>query len=200
MRRARAVALLLVAAASLALAGARQPALRKLRDEEKIALRSGDSVGLPPRVALLHAALGPFRGIAVSYLWMRAIRLSEEGHHFEALQLAEAIGQLQPRLDDVWDFRAWELSYNVCAAVDDAPSRWLWVKNGIALLRDEAIPLNPDSILLYGSIAKIYEDRIGGPFDDYHQYFKAQLAREVAAASAARSGSVPIAAATSRAS
>jgi hypothetical protein len=176
----RRLVLVAVASLSLGLAGFNRARLVDRRVEQNLAVRAGSGTGLPPSIALLHAALGPFRGLATGYLWMRAIRLSEEGRTFEALEVAEAICRLQPRLDDVWDFRAYELAYNVCAAVDEPEARWLWITNGISLLRDQALPLNPRSALLHHSLARIYQDRIGGPFDDHHQFFKGTLASEVA--------------------
>ena len=41
----------------------------------------------PPLVAFTTVALGGFRGILADVLWLRAIRMQEEGNYFELVQL-----------------------------------------------------------------------------------------------------------------
>ncbi|GAI30211.1 unnamed protein product, partial [marine sediment metagenome] len=112
-------------------------------------------------------------------LWMRADKLKEEGQFFDAKQLAEWITTLQPRFASVWEFQAWNMAYNISAAIPaaQADQRWRWVKNGYELLRDRGIPLNPKSILLYRELARIFQHKIGGVSDDDQKYYKLQLAQ-----------------------
>lgn len=131
----------------------------------------------PPSLAFATVALGAFRGLVVDVLWIRAEQLKEDGKFFDAKQLAEWITILQPRFAAVWDFQAWNLAYNISAAIPSSRSqeRWQWVKNGYELLRDKGIPKNPHSILLYRSIGLIFQHKIGGITDDCHKYYKLQL-------------------------
>ncbi len=132
-----------------------------------------------PELALLSMAPGPLRAPAVNYLWIRAQELKEAGRYYEANQLSELICLLQPRSAGVWGFHAWNMAWNISAAVKTPQERWLWVNNGLNLLRDRGIPLNPRSFLLYRELAWIFFNKIGGTLDEQHRYYKQQFAREM---------------------
>ena len=131
----------------------------------------------PPSLAFATVALGAFRGLVVDILWIRADRLKEQGKFFDAKQLAEWITLLQPRFAAVWDFHAWNMAYNISAAIPASrpEERWHWVKNGFELLRDKGIEKNPHNIALYRSLAWTFQHKIGGITDDDHTYYKLQL-------------------------
>ncbi len=135
----------------------------------------------PPSLAFATIAMGAFRGLVVDILWIRADRLKDEGQFFDAKQLAEWITILQPRFASVWDFHAWNMAYNISVAVpsEQWAQRWQWVRNGYELLRDKGIEKNPHSILLYRSLAWIFQHKIGGVTDDCHKHYKRELALEV---------------------
>ncbi|AQQ08736.1 hypothetical protein L21SP3_00526 [Sedimentisphaera cyanobacteriorum] len=132
----------------------------------------------PPALAFATVAMGAFRGLVVDILWMRADSLKEEGKFFDAKQLAEWITVLQPRFSAVWDFQSWNMAYNISVAMPPSQpeERWKWVRNGYELLRDKGIPRNPNSIILYRSLAWIFQHKISGVTDDVHKYYKIQLA------------------------
>ncbi len=132
----------------------------------------------PPSLAFATVAMGAFRGLVVDILWLRADRLKEEGQFFDAKQLAEWITALQPRFGAVWEFQAWNMAYNISAAIPatQPEERWRWVRNGYELLRDKGIPLNPKNILLYRELARIFQHKMGWITDDAHKYYKLQLA------------------------
>ena len=132
----------------------------------------------PPSLAFATVAMGAFRGLVVDILWMRADRLKQQNQFFDAKQLAEWITILQPRFAQVWEFHAWNMSYNISAAIPatEPHERWRWVKNGYELLRDQGIELNPKSITLYRELARIFHHKIGSVSDDCHKYYKLQLA------------------------
>ena len=132
----------------------------------------------PPSLAFATVAMGAFRGLVVNILWMRADNLKMEGKFFDARQLAEWITTLQPRFAAVWDFHAWNMAYNISVAIPNTQpeERWRWVRNGYELLRDRAIPLNPKSILLYRSLAWIFQHKIGDIADDCNRYYKKEIA------------------------
>ena len=136
----------------------------------------------PPSLAFATVAMGAFRGLIVDALWIRADRLKQEGQFFDARQLADWIVALQPRFPQVWAFNAWNMAYNISAAIPASQSeqRWHWVKNGYELLRDKGIPLNPTDISLYTELALIFQHKMGGITDDAHKYYKLQLAEAMA--------------------
>jgi hypothetical protein len=117
------------------------------------------------------------RALAVDYLWIGLQKMQENGQYFDANQRAEWICQLQPHFPSVWIFQAWNMSYNISVAMNTGPDRWRWVKNGFELLRDQGIVLNPRSLSLYQQLAWIFNHKIGQMSDDYHWYYKEQLAR-----------------------
>jgi len=132
----------------------------------------------PPSLAFATVAMGAFRGLVVDVLWMRAEKLKEEGQFFDAKQLADWITILQPRFAEVWDFQAWNMAYNISVAMPASQwqERWRWVRNGYELLRDKGIEKNPHSILLYRSLAWIFQHKMGGVTDDCHKHYKRELA------------------------
>jgi len=132
----------------------------------------------PPSLAFATVAMGAFRGLVVDILWMRADKLKEQGQFFDAKQLAEWISILQPRFAAVWDILAWNMAYNISAAIPSSQwrERWQWVKNGYELLRDKGIEKNPRKIILYRSLAWIFQHKIGGVTDDCHKHYKRELA------------------------
>lgn len=135
----------------------------------------------PPALAFATVAMGAFRGLVVDILWMRADKLKEEGLFFDAKQLAEWITVLQPRFTAVWDFQAWNMAYNISVAMPNTQpaERWKWVQNGYELLRDKGIVQNPNAIILYRSLAWIFQHKIGGVTDDCHKYYKLQIAMSI---------------------
>ncbi len=133
---------------------------------------------VPPTLAFATVATGAFRGLVVDVLWMRADNLKQEGQFFDAKQLADWITTLQPRFAAVWEFQAWNMAYNISAAMPatQPDQRWLWVRNGYELLRDKGIRWNPKNLALYRELARIFQHKIGGVTDDAHKYYKLQLA------------------------
>ena len=165
------------AAALLIIAGMQLDFINSQRYQMKL-ISNEPLQNAPPSLAFATVAMGAFRGLVVDVLWMRADRLKEQGQFFDAKQLAEWITTLQPRFAQVWEFHAWNMAYNisVCLPATQPEERWQWVKNGYELLRDQGIPLNPKSILLYRELARIFQHKIGGVTDDAHRYYKLQLA------------------------
>jgi hypothetical protein len=135
--------------------------------------------GMPPHVAIVTAALGTFRGLAVDLLWSRAEHLQDQGEFFEAQTLSQWITTLQPRFQKVWSFQAWNLAWNLAAATQVPAERWGWVSRGIELLRARGIPLNPRAANLYFELAWIFQNKIGRVGDKEHWYYKARLAEEM---------------------
>ncbi len=132
-----------------------------------------------PGLAFLNVMPGGLRAPVVNYLWIRANDLKEEGRYYDAYQLSSLICHLQPRSPGVWYFHAWNMAWNIATAVHTPERRWHWVSNGMALLRDEAIPINPDSIYLYKELSWIFMSKIGGDTDEMHRALKRRWAAEM---------------------
>ncbi len=133
----------------------------------------------PPSLVLGTQMLGSFRGMLVVGLWMRATELQEQGRYYELVQLYDWITQLEPRLESVWAYSAWNQSYNISVAFETGEERWRWVMNGIRELRDRGLVMNPRSYLLNRELAWIYFHKIGATSDEQHPYYKREMAREL---------------------
>ena len=158
-------------------AGAQLDSINRQREDMKLVMDTPEDI--PPEMLWATVATGAFRGLVVDALWIRADRLKEEGQFFDARQLAEWITILQPRFPTVWEFHAWNMAYNISVAIPASQpnQRWLWVRNGYELIRDEAIgKYNLKSITLYHELARIFQHKMGGVSDDVHKYYKLQLA------------------------
>lgn len=157
-----------------------QEPIRKAREDMGLVMNSALE-NAPPSLAFATVAMGAFRGLVVDILWMRADKLKQDGQFFDARQLAEWITMLQPRFAAVWDFHAWNMAYNISVAIPNTQcqERWRWVKNGLELLRDKAIPLNPKSIILYRQLSWIFLHKIGDISDDCHRFYKGEIALSV---------------------
>jgi hypothetical protein len=118
----------------------------------------------------------PGRAFVVNYLWIRMDRLKDEGRFYDAMQQAQLICRLQRRFPGVWSFLSWNMAWNISVATHTPEERWRWVYNGVRLLRDQGIPLNPHSIVLYKDLGWIYLFKIGGYLDDMHWVYKRQWA------------------------
>jgi hypothetical protein len=133
--------------------------------------------GDPPEVGL-GIAMGAFRGFFVNMLWWRANEAKENGNYYEAIDLAKTITRLQPRFPRVWAFHAWNLAYNISVTTQTAAERWNWVNAGIRLLRNEAIPKNPNDLLVHRELSWILIHKVQGVMDDANQYYKKRFAEE----------------------
>ncbi len=167
----------IIAAGLLIAAGMQLDPINRQRQDMGLIIDTPES--MPPSLAFATIATGAFRGLVVDVLWMRADRLKDEGQFFDARQLAEWITILQPRFASVWEFHAWNMSYNISVAIPatQPDQRWRWVRNGYELLRDEAIDkYKLTNITLYRELARIFQHKVGGVSDDAHKYYKLQLA------------------------
>lgn len=128
---------------------------------------------------LLTPLLAVGRAPLVDYLWLRATKLKDEGRFFDAYQLSQMICELQPKFASVWAFQAWNMSYNISVTFRTPEERWRWVRNGYELLRDKAIPLNPNNTQLYRELAWILFHKVGDYLDEMHYYYKLQFALQM---------------------
>ncbi|MFA5043709.1 MAG: hypothetical protein WC381_07280 [Kiritimatiellia bacterium] len=135
-----------------------------------------------PLMVFTTVALGGFRGLIADLLWLRAIRLQQEGRIFEIAQLADWIAKLEPHFTTVWAFQAWNMAYNISVLFPDAENRWRWVCNGIRLLRDEGLVYNPRNPSLYKELGWLYQHKIGYIMDSAHPFYKRKLAETMQAA------------------
>jgi hypothetical protein len=148
--------------------------MREARRSSDVSLENA-----PPLVAFTTIVLGGFRGILADILWLRISHLQDAGRYVEVVQLSDWITKLEPHFSEVWSYHAWNMAYNVSVMMPAPEDRWRWVRNGLQLLRDEGIRLNPDDSRLPVELAWIYHHKIGGIADQAHSYYRRELARDM---------------------
>ena len=164
--------------AALAAAGALNLRLLDLRARAHLT-QAPPTENMPPSVALTTVALGGFRGILADVLWMRAGAIQEEGRYFELVQLSDWIVKLQPRSPPIWAYHAWNMAYNLSVLMPTPEEKWRWVRNGLVLLRDEGLRLNPGSARLHQELAWLFFHKLGTDDDSSAAYYRDRWAAEV---------------------
>ncbi len=172
------IALLLVIGLLLSGAGAVQTQLNRARGELGLT-RTTPLENAPPALAFSTVAMGGFRGLIANGLWLRMNELQSQERFFEMVQLAEWITTLQPHYALIWRHQAWNMAYNVSVKLKEPADRWFWVSRGMDLLRNRAIPLNPQDADLYQELAWLIRNKIGYVLDDSHFYYKQKWAEEM---------------------
>jgi len=172
--------LLLIAVSLGILLGVRAVCRSMDREIETGHLRfTGQIQNAPPLVAFTTVALGSFRGLVADLLWLRTNSLQEKRNYFEMAQLARWITDLQPSFAGASAFLAWNMAYNISVTCSDFGERWRWVNEGIRLLRDQAIPYNPEEPRLYKELAWFFQHKLGNVMDDANLYYKNKLALQM---------------------
>jgi hypothetical protein len=170
----------LLALGLLILAVTRIGTINEMREEYRIAISNPfEDENVRSELRIPTVALFTFRSLAIDYLWIRADTLQHDGQYFDALHLSRLICALQPHLTSVWDYRSYNMAYNISVGMPTWPERWNWVEAGYKLLRDEALVFNPQSPLLHERLAWIFEHKIGAISDDAHYYYKLRLASDM---------------------
>lgn len=182
-RRAYKFLLMILAIALLVGAGQFQRLLNRERTAPELGLTRVADLGsnAPPVLAFTTVALGGFRGIIASVLWIRANELQNDGKYFEMAQLADWITKLQPTFTQVWVVHAWNMAFNISVKFSDPADRWRWVQRGIELLRDSGLRYNPTASLMYRELGWLFQFKMGQNVDDAHRYYKAVWAKEMTA-------------------
>lgn len=166
----------LIAAAALVGAGLLQrPIDERMEQEDRVP--PGNVVAQNhPQVKLLTNVFGGLRSVMMATLWIRASKAHQEGNHYDALQMADLICELEPYSPGVWDYQAWQMAWNISVTKRTGEERWRWVYNSVKLLRDKGIVLNPRSITLYRQLSWLFLDKIGSDTDEQHNYYKRRWA------------------------
>lgn len=100
------------------------------------------------------------RGIAANILWEKAHRYKKEKDWTNLSATLEQITRLQPNFISVWQFQAWNLSYNVSVEFDDFRDRYRWVIKGINFLK-KGIEFNEREPPLFWDVGWFISQKIG---------------------------------------
>jgi hypothetical protein len=155
-------------------AGSRLAALRA----ERGLTRAGASENLPPAVAFASIAFGGASGILADVLWLRAGDLQDAGRYFELAQLARWITELEPRNAEIWAFQAWNLAYNIPAALGGEGEKWRWVRSAVALLAEEGLRRSGGSAAVHAQLAWLFLHKMSLDIDPASAFYREAFARE----------------------
>lgn len=122
--------------------------------------------------------MGGFRGIAVDFLWARAIARHEEKKYYELLAVNNLIAKLQPNFPAVWIFQAWNMAYNIVSEWDAPQNKWKWISTGLNFAKKGAVK-NPDSGDLFFELGYMYFHLFDQRFFPYASYYREQLKTEL---------------------
>ncbi len=89
----------------------------------------------PASESMKLATLG-LRGIATSILWQRSAQYKQHENWDKFAATLNTIRRLTPNYISVWEYQAWNLSYNVSTEFDFYKHRYSWVTRGIDYLMD----------------------------------------------------------------
>ena len=121
----------------------------------------------PASESMKLATLG-MRGIAANLLWEKANEYKKKEDWDNLTATLNQIKLLQPNFISVWQFQAWNLSYNVSVEFDNYRHRYHWVKKGIDFLR-EGIKYNRNEPRLLWDLGWFFGHKFGRS-DEYRQF------------------------------
>jgi hypothetical protein len=121
--------------------------------------------------------LGGFRGMAVDFLWARAIARHEEKKYYELLTINDLISKLQPNFPAVWIFQAWNMSYNIAHEWDSPQNKWKWIRTGLKFAEKGATK-NPGSSDLFFELGYMYFHLFDSRHFKYADYYREQWKRD----------------------
>ncbi|MEW6253175.1 MAG: hypothetical protein AB1716_21260, partial [Planctomycetota bacterium] len=157
-------------------AAARLPAINAGRTQLNLMGAASPVANAPPEYVFYIQAFGAFRGLIADIAFIRAEQLKEQARFFDAHQLHRWICELQPRFPSVWEYCSWNMAWNISVTTFTPEERWNWVYNGVKLLRDEGIPLNPRAVNLYKQLAWTFNNKMSEPTDEFHYAYKCNWA------------------------
>jgi hypothetical protein len=170
------LAALVCCAALVYAAATRMPAINDGRKLLNIMGSDSPLENTPPEYVFYIQAFGAFRGLIADIAFIRAEQLKEQGRFYDAMQLHKWICALQPHFPSVWEYAAWNMAWNISVTTFTPQERWNWVYNGVKLLRDQGIPLNPRAVNLYKQLAWTFNNKMSEPTDTQHYAYKCNWA------------------------
>ena len=123
---------------------------------------------IDPASETMKLALLGMRGVAANILWTKANHYKKTEQWPKLMATVEQITNLQPNFISVWQFQAWNVSYNVSVEFDNYLHRYFWVKRGIRFLID-GTRYNRDEPRLLWDTGWFFGQKLGRA-DEYKQF------------------------------
>ena len=140
--------------------------LTQLRDQHGLSQANLGEID-PASESMKLATLG-MRGVAANLLWERANEYKKKEEWDNLRATLNQIAKLQPNFISVWQFQAWNLSYNVSVEFDNYEHRYHWVKKGIDFLQ-QGIRYNRNEPRLLWDLGWFFGHKFGRS-DEYVQF------------------------------
>ena len=134
---------------------------------------------IPPSLAIITIALGPFRGLIADALWWHVADLQEKGNYFEIMTISSWITAMQPENPFVWTFHAWNMAYNIADEFPTPDSKWEWIYGAIKLLRNDALSYTPDNSIIKDELSWIILNRISEGNDKFSIYYRTKWIKKM---------------------
>ena len=124
---------------------------------------------IDPASETIRLAMLGLNGIAANILWEKANYYKKVEDWTSLMATLEQITKLQRNFLHVWEFQAWNLSYNVSTEFDDYRDRYYWVMRGINFLK-QGIRYNVNEPRLMKELGWVIAQKIGRA--DEHKQFR----------------------------
>ncbi len=123
---------------------------------------------IDPASAAMSLATFGLRGVAANQLWTQATKYKKTENWDAFKATLNQIAKLQPNFVSVWQYQAWNISYNVSVEFDDYRHRYHWVKKGVDYLL-EGNKYNQAEPLLLWDTGWFFAHKVGRA-DEYRQF------------------------------
>lgn len=100
------------------------------------------------------------RGVAANLLWSKSHEYYKKKDWTNLGATLKQLAKLQPNFVSVWEYQAWNISFNVSAEFDDFRQRYRWVIKGIDYLK-EGMKYNEREALLPSTIGWFLGQKMG---------------------------------------
>ena len=135
---------------------------------EKYSLGQASLGEIDPASETMKLATLGMRGVAVIALWEQATYYKKTENWTKFQAVLKQIARLQPNFISVWQYQAWNTSYNLSVEFDDYNERYAWVIRGINFLKD-GLRYNKDEPRLLWDLGWFISQKIGRA-DEQVQY------------------------------
>ncbi|BBO32043.1 hypothetical protein [Lacipirellula parvula] len=132
-------------------------------------LGQADLGAIDPASETIRLATLGLRGIAVTLLWQHANDMKKKEDWTKFQSTLEQLARLQPYFIKVWQYQAWNLSYNVSVELDNVRDRFYYVKQGIQYLL-EGVGYNRDHPRLLDDLGWFTGNKVGRA--DEHEIYR----------------------------
>jgi hypothetical protein len=102
----------------------------------RLQLREQDKGDVELTDSAIRLSLTGSRGLAVCFLWIKAIEKQRKHEWNELELLVKSVAKLQPHFVTPWLFQSWNVAFNVSVECDDPRDKYFWISKGVQMLAE----------------------------------------------------------------